>query len=79
MNDIETAIQDLKECITYGCVTLQTTADLAIQALEKQIPKKPIFKDGIASHYHCPTCGRLYWDREDSNDCCDLCGQRLEW
>lgn len=81
MNDItlkQNSIEDLKECMIYHCQPLEITAKLAIEALEKQIPKKPIFKDGIASHYYCPTCGRLYWEKEDINQCCDLCGQRLE-
>ena len=48
---------------------------LAIEALEKQIPKKPMEKDGWLA---CPNCeismsGRMYvpW--------CDNCGQALDW
>mgnify|MGYP000817383156 CR=1 FL=1 len=55
----------------------------AIEALEKQLPKKVENWNGQAS---CPRCKRLfgnmvdiemfcYWD----SDCCNHCGQRLDW
>ena len=55
----------------------------AIEALEKQLPKKVENWNGQAS---CPRCKRLFgnmayiemfchWD----SDCCNHCGQRLDW
>lgn len=52
--------------------------DAAIEALEKQIPKKPIMiKDVAETYYICPECE---WevDKFDDNYCSD-CGQKLDW
>lgn len=45
----------------------------AIQALEKQIPRKPIDK---LMYLECPTCGDV-----GILDCgyCSACGQKLDW
>lgn len=47
--------------------------DMAIKALEKQIPKKPI--DLANSTYSkCPTCGNFHFDNYCAN-----CGQKIDW
>ena len=53
--------------------------DLAISALEKQIPKKPkqytdIFK---MTYYFCPICEyvRIIGNQKR----CDVCGQKIDW
>ena len=60
----------------------------AIQALEKQIPKKPIMKpyyDDMEEEYLCcPTCGEILTDRipMDNKDFyfhCLNCGQKFDW
>lgn len=52
--------------------------DAAIEALEKQIPKKPIMiKDVAETYYICPECEWAV-DRFDDNYCSD-CGQKLDW
>ena len=60
----------------------------AINALEKQIPKKPIMKpyyEDIEEEYLCcPTCGEILTDRIplDNKDFyfhCLNCGQKLDW
>lgn len=58
---------------------LQVAFDMAIKALEKQIPKKPIkhFVNPFGfPYYECPICG-------ESDVCgqkyCDECGQKLDW
>lgn len=57
--------------------------DLAIEALEKQLPKKVENWNGQAS---CPRCKRLFGNMADiemfcywDSDCCNHCGQRLDW
>lgn len=56
------------------------TMDLAVEALEKQIPKKPIYHGKcFATNYTCPVCGRLYWGKEYIGNHCDSCGQKLDW
>lgn len=55
--------------------------DMAIKALEKQIPKKPYDVDTERKTFDCPAClSKLYAD-EDVRDCtyCCVCGQALDW
>ena len=51
----------------------------AIEALEKQIPKKPVDnpEDGW---FECPNCGLIVWVYYGTGEThhCD-CGQRLDW
>ena len=62
--------------------------EMAIQALKKQIAKKPIMKpyfDDMEEEYLCcPTCGEILTDRipMDNKDFyfhCLNCGQKLDW
>lgn len=47
----------------------------AINALEKQIPKKPIYKEfELGNYYECPICGDI-----TLRDFCGKCGQALDW
>lgn len=49
-----------------------------VSALEKQIPKKPLFPwDSMTGTYCCPNCKEgIVFDRK--NYCCE-CGQALDW
>ena len=53
--------------------------EIAIKALEKQIPKKPL-RDYCL---HCPRCEEeAYWNTEDGQQkfkYCHNCGQKLDW
>jgi hypothetical protein len=50
--------------------------NMAIQALEKQIPKKPDFTED-KEFALCPFCnGKGLLDRQKY---CDNCGQKLDW
>ena len=58
----------------------------AIEALEKQIPKKPVLEKtkGIVGidMWHCPVCDEEIisdWNRDIANPYCHLCGQSLKW
>lgn len=65
--------------------------DIAILAIEKQIPKKPEIKSGLISEYfldtverfYCPECGKSFSDLLDDGfgkfTCCPWCGQRIDW
>ena len=46
---------------------------LAIDALEKQVPKKPYWEYGGC---HCKSCGLDVLREEDF---CPLCGQAIDW
>ena len=60
---------------------------IAIQALEKQIPKKPTYEgDGYApdgtfvwDEWLCPCCGKRYEVDYDDYDFCPNCGQKIDW
>ena len=52
--------------------TVQKAYDMAIEALEKQIPKKFKMVDDYIPV--CPVCGEEVWDME----WCNSCGQRLD-
>ena len=55
---------------TTDYIMLQESVDMAIQALEKQIPKK-------RDSYSCPVCSHYFEDGECFTYCPE-CGQRLE-
>lgn len=59
----------------------------AIEALEKQLPKRVDFEEDVAENMcvECPSCGNFLGyqvDCLDENyqfDYCEHCGQRLDW
>lgn len=57
--------------------------DMAIEALEKQMPKKPIINGSLACK--CPTCGsieiEIVYENGSEVMCknCPDCGQKLDW
>ena len=53
--------------------------DLAIKALEKQIPKKPITHSNT-NRSDCPCCGATVRGiKNPFGDWCSNCGQKLDW
>ena len=56
---------------------------LAFEALEKQIPKKPIIREsedsfGYVKHILCPNCEKVDFGYE--RPCfCRICGQSIDW
>lgn len=72
------------ECLVVPYEVLECSYDLAIRALEKQKPKKPIIKDWYPAY--CPNCnaelseiiGDGYYKHWTNFKFCD-CGQRLDW
>ena len=80
---IEEAIKDIKENIkpSVGGKSL----DMAIEALEKQIPKNPFQPFGTHS-YKCSNCWKFVAHEVDDNceltdlaEWCPNCGQRIDW
>lgn len=53
----------------------------AIEALEKQIPKKPKGDYHSVPHYRCPSCNSAVKVFEDAHEYhwCLYCGQALDW
>lgn len=53
-------------------------AELAIEALEKQIPKKVIVRDIGVDTYDCPSCEEVYLGCGGVYNYCPNCGQKLD-
>ena len=83
-------LTDTRVMILKGSGTDLTEAcSMAIEALEKQIPKKPIYSDFddngfdeiIPHRAACPACGESVdfgkWNAEESHHC--ECGQAIKW
>lgn len=49
---------------------------MAMSALEKQMPKKVILTKTEVTFYQCPCCNSFI---SRSNDFCNKCGQALDW
>ena len=80
------AVLELREYAKNSWGDLNESFELAIKALEKQIPKKPeIWGDGYADgqlvydSYDCPNCGKTYELDYDDYDYCPKCGQKFDW
>ena len=58
------------ECSVFG-----EALEIAINALEKQIPKKPKTDDRYVM-YICPCCNDFI---KVSHNCCQNCGQAIDW
>ena len=54
----------------YSWEEMAEVRNIAISALEKQIPKKPTDK------YNCPRCGEQLMGKVN---CCEVCGQAIDW
>ena len=56
--------------------------EMAIEALEKEIPEKPLH---MHKNYYCPICkedGWMLWDDAIPNDMdkyCGKCGHAIDW
>lgn len=81
-----------QECAAYkrkienGYVYYQNIVDyyeIVIDALEKQIPKKPIARehDELRGEilFHCPTCDDDFNCNEYEDSHCAECGQAIDW
>ena len=85
-------VQRAKELLegVYDCVIVkgkerkpffENAIDIAIECVEKQIPKKPI---GRHTDYKCSVCGRRVRSGKGSSSIqrdnfCQRCGQKLDW
>jgi RNA polymerase-binding transcription factor DksA len=71
MKDVKNAINHLKALNFTG-----KQIDMAIVALEKQIPLKPTHEATKLDKYTCPSCKNVH---EEKYPYCDFCGQRIDW
>lgn len=50
--------------------------NIAISAIEKQTPKKPLKTDEYHPYYGCPQCKHIVTAVQDF---CERCGQSIDW
>lgn len=68
------AIEDLP----YSHYTVQAFK-MAIEALEKQIPKKPKMPHKYIREWECQRCKSYFAQLNDRPRYCCECGQRIDW
>ena len=81
---VKQAISHFRHGVSHDIFSepVTTYAKLAIEAIEKQIPKKPLH---MHKNYYCPICkedGWMLWDDAVPNDMdkyCGKCGQAIDW
>ena len=82
--NLKVILSEIIECEESICYITDIDAEplrLAIKALEKQTPKKPIYDVENIKYPQCPNCGciLLYDSHLYKVDYCDECGQCLDW
>ena len=83
-DDIQDAIQELQKIQSIyfheqsDCLEEAHLLDVAIESLNKQLPKKTLLMQFAEPEYMCPTCGIKYYRKYEVNHC-DDCGQKLDW
>lgn len=78
---VEETITLVKECGFNVETTKHSECEkVVLNALEKQIPKKPLDIEGdyTALYGSCPNCKNIVCDNEDYKFC-NECGQALDW
>ena len=82
---IEEAIKQLELNRPPAYTELREAIDMAIAAMEKQIPKKP-FKPFGTHSYKCSNCWKFVAHEVDDNfdlanlaEWCPYCGQKINW
>ena len=76
-------LKEIKPIPIDGFKIIADAYDMAIEALEKQIPKKPIIRKtedyfGYVKYILCPNCEKVEFGF--NQPCfCELCGQAIDW
>ena len=75
----EEAIKMLKEFAIVDAIQEDyDVIDMAIEALEKQIPKEPI-KLKAGAYTRCPVCKNNVENLMEQHGYCPSCGQNIGW
>ena len=77
--DIKKAIEHYNYGISHDIFSEPVTsyARLAVDALERQVAKKPKPDTKFYGFGFCPTCNACFMD--NSTNYCGNCGQKLDW
>lgn len=82
IEDLDTLVDIAWESTTMGeWRGLENSAAQIRVMLEKGIAIKPIEHTTLSNNrttWLCPTCNRLYWDKEFLSDYCTSCGQKFD-
>ena len=80
------AISSINTYMSYPSGKLCPTAEIAIEAIEKKVPKTPNYEgdgysDGVLVYdtWICPCCGKEYEVDCDDYKYCPECGQAIDW
>ena len=78
----EEALQEVEEHCFWSdeCRVDSSSKNLIIEALGKQIKKKPLnvtYDDGYLEYWNCPNCHIQH--SEELKVFCDVCGQAIDW
>ena len=90
---IKEAINELELYAFHSWGGLNDAFNLAIEALKKQVPNKPMYVDtrfrnhgrnisdgsSLSKCYKCPNCNSHIFHVFDSDLHCEHCGQALDW
>ena len=81
---LEEAIENLKYLISEDCCDTQMDyvdeIEIAIQALEKQVPKKPEMYIGDYEFERWPICPKCKGELHPNGEkFCSDCGQAIDW
>lgn len=89
LKDILDECTESKEAVCYVTDVDVPALEMAINALEKQIPKKPIIdscKYSSIGAYYCPICNSYIRSIAihkkiilKENIFCGVCGQKMDW
>ena len=73
---VKQAISHFRRGVSHDIFSepVATYAKLAIEALEKQMPKKPYWETYVG--WHCTSCGAGVFSNESF---CPLCGHAIDW
>ena len=89
MNEEEAKYTIIEHIPVMGFTRYRQALRMAINALEKQVPMKPIysefddngFEEIIPYKAECPTCGYKFefgtFNEDESHHC--VCGQKMDW
>ena len=75
-------LKEIKPIPIDGFKIIADAYDMAIEALEKQIPKKPARTRGKYGHTECACCGWVvesFCGDLEQYPFCPNCGQAIDW
>lgn len=66
---------DAIKCGTELCAAV----DIAVEAIDRRIPKKPYLSGDGYDTWECPCCRVQFETETEEACCCPDCGQAIDW